>query len=325
MSRVVECGLLSAAEMEAKSQAITEEVYATFQEVMAEPEPQAPAALGDRLAPPPDTPPVRLPDGFADRKWSMVRAVNVALQAVFENDEGCTLFGEDVDDPKGGVFGLTRGLGTRFPGRVHNSPLAEATIAGVAAGLASAGGRPFIEMQFVDFTGPAMSQIVNDLATLRWRSAGGWTCPVVMYAPYGSYVAGAGIWHSQACEGAFTQVPGLRVMVPSNPADAVGMFWTAAHADDPTVILIPKRLFPVAEPVPETVAPVPFGTAARLCEGGELTVVAWGNTVRVAREALALAGDAVSADLFDLRGLMPWDKEAILASVVKTGRLLVVH
>ncbi|EME69373.1 transketolase central region [Paramagnetospirillum caucaseum] len=326
MERAVASGLVSGDGMAERRRTMADEVYAIFQEVMAEPDPEPVAALGDRLAPSAaDLPAFRLPQDFSDRRWTMARAVGVALQGIFERDSSCLLFGEDVEDPKGGVFGLTRGQSTRFPGRVHNSPLAEATIAGVAAGLAGAGIRPFLEMQFVDFCGPALSQIVNDLATLRWRSAGAWTCPAVIYAPYGGYVAGAGMWHSQACEAAFFQVPGLRVAVPSTPADAVGLFWTAAHAGDPAVILVPKRLFPVSEAVPQELPAIPFGKAKLLRDGEGITVICWGNTVRVVLEAVSLLEPDASVEVFDLRSLAPWDKAAVLNSVGKTGRLLVVQ
>lgn len=324
-ARAIASGLLSEEELAASRQRVADEVNATFQEVMAEADPVPLEALDDRLAPAPAPTPFRLPEDYTEKRWTLARAVGVALRGIFEHDPNTLLLGEDVDDPKGGVFGLTRGLSTRFPGRVHNSPLAEATIAGVGAGLATAGIRPFLEMQFVDFCGPAMSQIVNDLATLRWRSAGAWTCPAVIYAPYGGYVAGAGMWHSQACEASFTQVPGLRVAVPSTPADAVGLFWTAAHAGDPTVILLPKRLFQVSEAVPAEIPAIPFGKAALLREGRQITVICWGNTVRVVQEALRLLEPAASVEVFDLRSLVPWDKDAILTSVAKTGRLLVVQ
>ncbi|CUW39723.1 putative Transketolase central region [Magnetospirillum sp. XM-1] len=313
-------------EVETLRQRFADEVYATFQEVLDEPDPSPKAALDGRLAPAGEPPPFRFPEDYAEKRWSLARAVGVALGAIFEHDPKTVLFGEDVDDPKGGVFGLTRGLSTRFPGRVHNSPLAEATIAGVAPGLAGGGIRPILEMQFADFCGPAMSQIVNDLATLRWRSAGAWTCPAVIYAPYGGYVAGAGMWHSQACEAAFCQIPGLRVAVPSSPADAVGLFWAAAHADDPTVILLPKRLFQVSEPVPAEIPAIAFGKAARLRQGDDITVICWGNTVRVVGDALRLPQAAsVSAEVFDLRSLVPWDRVAVMDSVARTGRLLVVQ
>lgn len=314
------------AEVEVLRQRLADEVYATFQEVLEEPDPAPLTALDDRLGALSPPPPFRMPEDYTEKRWSLARAVGVGLRAIFERQPNALLFGEDVDDPKGGVFGLTRGLSTRYPGRVHNSPLAEATIAGVAPGLAAGGIRPFLEMQFVDFCGPAMSQIVNDLATLRWRSAGAWTCPAVIYAPYGGYVAGAGMWHSQACEASFCQVPGLRVAVASTPADAVGLFWAAAHADDPTVILLPKRLFQVSEPVPAEIPAIAFGRAERLGRGDDVTVVCWGNTVRVLREALRLPEAAsASVDLFDLRSLVPWDREALAASVARTGRLLVVQ
>lgn len=314
------------ADVAALRQRCADEVYATFQEVLDEPDPSPQAALDDRLAPVGEPPPFRFPEDYSEKRWSLSRAVGVALGAIFERDPNTLLFGEDVDDPKGGVFGLTRGLSTRFPGRVHNSPLAEATIAGVAPGLAAAGIRPVLEMQFVDFCGPAMSQIVNDLATLRWRSAGAWTCPAVIYAPYGGYVAGAGMWHSQACEASFCQIPGLRVAVPSSPADAVGLFWAAAQAGDPTVILLPKRLFQASEPVPAEIPAIAFGRAARLRQGDDVTVICWGNTVRVVQEALCRPeAEAASAEVFDLRSLVPWDREAIMDSVARTGRLLVVQ
>jgi 2-oxoisovalerate dehydrogenase E1 component len=261
----------------------------------------------------------------AKAEWTMAQAVNLALKDIFRRDDDCLLFGQDVEDPKGGAFGLTRGMTAEFAGRIHNSPLAEATIAGVAAGLASTGIRPFIELQFVDFCGPAFSQIVNDLATLRWRSGGKWNCPAVIYATYGGYVAGAGIWHSQAYESVFCQVPGLRVVVPSSPADAAALFWTAAQADDPTVILLPKRLFRVAQPVPERLPAIPFGKAELVVGGDELTVVCWGNTVRVVQQAARLVEGGPTPEILDLRSLSPWDAAAVRQSVGRTGRLLVVQ
>lgn len=325
IGKMVEAGQLSEQGVAAKRARIANDVSAAFEKVLGEPAPSAAAALHDRLAPPPDVTRFHLPAPPTGAKWTMARAVSHVLQNIFSVDGACVLFGEDVEDPKGGAFGLTKGLSTRFPDRVHNSPLAEATIAGVGAGLASSGIRPFMEIQFVDFAGPAMSQIANDLATMRWRSAGEWTCPAVIYAAYGGYVSGAGIWHSQACETAFCQIPGLRVVVPSNPADAVALFWSAAQADDPTVILLPKRLFLASEPIPQDIPAVPFGKAAQLQEGKDATIVCWGNTVRVVREAARLVGSRASLDVFDLRSLVPWDKPAILASVCKTGRLLVVQ
>jgi len=323
--KLVAGGVLTEQDVADLRQRITQDVAKAYHDVLDEPDPSPGDALEDRLGPAPNAPQFASPREFEAPAWTMARAVDFALEGIFAQSPQCMLFGEDVEDPKGGVFGLTKGLSTRFPGRVFNSPLAEATIAGVAAGLASTGPRAFVEMQFVDFCGPAMSQIINNLATLRWRSAGTWTCPVVIFAPCGGYVSGAGMWHSQSGESAFCQIPGLRVVVPSTAADAVGLFWTAAHADDPTVILLPKRLFRVSEPIPKDLPAIPFGKAARLREGQDLTLVCWGNTVRIAQEALALLDPGISVDLFDLRSLSPWDKPAILASVGRTGRLLVVQ
>jgi len=325
IDRLIGENRLSEPEVTSRRDNITSRVSAAYEEVFSEPAPNALAALADRLAPLPDKTPPFPPGRPEGTRWTMVEAVRNTLDGIFHQDDRCLLFGEDVEDPKGGVFGLTKGLSTRFPDRVHNAPLAEATIAGVGAGLASVGLRPFLELQFVDFAGPAMSQIANNLATLRWRSAGDWTCPAVIYAAYGGYVSGAGIWHSQSLEAAFCQIPGLRVVVAGTAADAAGLFWTAAQANDPTVILLPKRLFHVAEPVARDLMAVPFGKAARLREGADVTVVCWGNTVRVAQEAARQLGPRVSLDLFDLRSLVPWDRTTILGSVRKTGRLLVVQ
>ncbi|PZT70914.1 hypothetical protein DN402_06390 [Streptomyces sp. SW4] len=147
----------------------------------------------------------------------MVAAVNRALATGLERHPELVLFGEDIEDPKGGVFGFTKGLGDAAGERMTNSPLAEATIVGAAVGLAAAGLRPVVELQFVDFAGPAWNQIASQLTTLRWRTASAWTCPVVIYAPWGGYLPGGGIWHSQSNESLFTHLPGLRVVVPSTP------------------------------------------------------------------------------------------------------------
>lgn len=325
ITRLVATGCLSEQDVTEMRARVADQVSSAFGEVLEEPEPSAVEALQDRLGPAPKASSVCLPATRPGSSWTMARAVGLALQGIFSRDQSCVLFGQDVEDPKGGVFGLTKGVSTAYPDRVFNSPLAEATMAGVAAGLASEGIRPFVELQFVDFRGPAMSQIANNLATLRWRSGGAWTCPAVIYASYGGYVSGAGMWHSQACEADFCQIPGLRVVVPSNSADAVGLFWTAAHADDPTVILLPKRLFKISEPIPTDIPAIPFGEASRLADGSDITVVCWGNAVRVVLEAVHLVGARISVEVFDLRSLIPWDKSAILASVRKTGRLVVVQ
>jgi 2-oxoisovalerate dehydrogenase E1 component len=247
---------------------------------------------------------------------TMVAAVNTALCSGLDRYPEMIVFGEDVADPKGGVFGFTKGLDRS---RVINSPLAEATIVGAAVGLAAAGMRPVVELQFVDFVGPAWNQITGQLTTLRWRSLSDWTCPVVMYAPWGAYLPGGGIWHSQSNESLFTHLPGLRVVVPSTPEDTEAAFLTAFAGEDPTLILLPKHLMRRrCEPVASS------GVGARIVRpGSDVTVVTWGNGVELAVEAADRL--EVSPEIIDLRWLAPWDRETVAASLRRTGRLVVVQ
>ena len=168
--------------------------------------------------------------------------MNKTLRAGLEEDPQRILFGEDIEDPKGGVFRLTQKLSTEFPKQVFNSPLAESTILGVACGLAAYGKRPVFEVQFIDFIYPGFNQLVTNISTLRWRSFGNWKCPAVIYAPYGAYLPGGSLWHSQANESALAHYPGLNVVIPSTPADAAGLLWTAMHAEDPVIFLVAKHL-----------------------------------------------------------------------------------
>lgn len=259
------------------------------------------------------------------RKWRMVDALNQVFKVALSEDRNYVFFGEDIEDPKGGVFKLTDGLSTLHPDRVFNSPLAEATILGVACGLACYGMKPVFELQFIDFVGPAWSQLVNNLATIRWRSNGTWTCPAIIYAPYGAYLPGGSIWHSQANEGAIAHFPGLRIMIPSNPQDAAAMMWTALKADDPTVFLIPKHLFRMNVDVSEDIEPVGFGEAKVVREGSDVTIVTWGNCIEQATEAADELEGEVSCEIIDLRSIVPLDYETIKRSIEKTGRLIVIQ
>jgi 2-oxoisovalerate dehydrogenase E1 component len=220
---------------------------------------------------------------------------------------------------------LTQKLSSEFPKQVFNSPLAESTILGVACGLAAYGRRPVFELQFIDFIYPGFNQLVTNISNLRWRTFGNWKCPAVIYAPYGAYLPGGSLWHSQANESALAHYPGLIVVIPSTPEDAAGLLWTAMHAEDPVLFLIPKHMFWAERESKEPVRAVPFGQARKHRDGSDVTLVAWGNTVEKSLEALAKIGHKVSVELFDLRSIVPWDKEAIAASVHKTGRLVVVQ
>ncbi|MEY2439251.1 MAG: 2-oxoisovalerate dehydrogenase component [Verrucomicrobiota bacterium] len=271
----------------------------------------SPRALTDEVLPP--------------GKYRIGDTINMTLRAGLKEDARRIIFGEDVEDPKGGVFRLTQKLSTEFPKQVFNSPLAESTILGVACGLASYGMRPVFELQFVDFIYPGFNQLATNISTIRWRSFGNWKCPAVIYAPYGAYLPGGSLWHSQANEAVFAHFPGLSVVVPSTPEDAAGLLWTAMHGEDPVIFLIPKHLLWAERESTEPVRAVPFGSARKHREGADLTLVAWGNTIEKSLEALDQLGDETSVELIDLRSIVPWDKEAIEESVRKTGRLIVVQ
>jgi 2-oxoisovalerate dehydrogenase E1 component len=256
-------------------------------------------------------------------KYRIGDTVNKTLRLGLERDKRRVIFGEDIEDPKGGVFRLTQKLSTEFPDQVFNSPLAESTILGVACGLASYGKRPVFELQFIDFIGPAWNQLVTNICCLRWRSFGQWKCPMVIYAPYGAYLPGGSLWHSQANEAALAHYPGLSVVIPSTPEDAAGLLWTAMHCEDPVLFLIPKHMFWAERESKEPVRAVPLGKARKRQTGSDLTLIAWGNTVEKALEAIEQV-DA-SIELIDLRSISPWDDEAIEESVRKTGRVVVVQ
>jgi 2-oxoisovalerate dehydrogenase E1 component len=258
-------------------------------------------------------------------KYRIGDTVNKTLRAGLEEDPRRIIFGEDVEDPKGGVFRLTQKLSTDFPKQVFNSPLAESTILGVACGLASYGKLPVFELQFIDFIYPGFNQLVTNISTLRWRSFGNWKCPAVFYAPYGAYLPGGSLWHSQANESAFAHYPGLSVVIPSTPEDAAGLLWTAMHGEDPIIFLIPKHLLWAEHESAEPIRAVPFGQARKRTDGSDITLVAWGNAIEKSLEAIAKIEDEASVELLDLRSIVPWDKAAIEESVRKTGRLVVVQ
>jgi 2-oxoisovalerate dehydrogenase E1 component len=257
--------------------------------------------------------------------WTMAEAINRTLHELLAASEKVLLFGQDIEDPKGGVFGLTRGLSSEFPGRVVNAPLAEATIAGTASGLAMAGLLPIFELQFIDFAGPAFNQIVNQIATVRWRSRGAWKNPMILMAPAGGYLPAGGPWHSQSSEGFFAHAPGLRIVMPSTPADAAALLRAAASGDDPVLFLIPKHLLRRRVAVTDT-KPIGLGEAAIRRLGTDVTLVAWGNCVWLALEAAdILCDESVSAEVIDLRSLSPCDWGTIRQSLEKTGRLVVIQ
>jgi 2-oxoisovalerate dehydrogenase E1 component len=271
------------------------------------------------------SPPKLNKDILPPGKYRIGDTVNKTLRVGLEEDSRRILFGEDIEDPKGGVFRLTQRLSTEFPKQVFNSPLAESTILGVACGLAAYGKRPVFELQFIDFIYPGFNQLVTNISTLRWRSFGNWKCPAVIYAPYGAYLPGGSLWHSQANESALAHYPGLNIVIPSTPADAAGLLWTAMHAEDPVIFLIPKHLLWAEHEYTKPIRAVPLGEAHKLRDGSDVTLVAWGNTVEKSLEALDKIGNKISVELIDLRSIVPWDRATIEGSVRKTRRLVVLQ
>jgi len=319
---MVASGAIDDAQVTALREEAAAEADAAYASAEAEPAPSANSA-NTKLFGDSDSEGHLLPFALDDTATTMAGALNLTLREALARLPRTLVIGEDVEDPKGGVFGFTKGLSSRFPGRVVNSALAEATIAGMGIGLAATGFRPILEMQFIDFIAPAFNQLLNQAATLRWRSNGDWTCPAVFYAPYGAYLPAGSTWHSQSNEGFWTHIPGMRVAVPSTPADLAGLLWSALREADPTLLLIPKHIMRVRhEPVAAQARG--FGRARIVQAGEDVTVVTWGNCLEVVQKAVADRPGRFSAEIIDLISLVPCDWAAIETSVAKTGRLVVV-
>ncbi len=257
---------------------------------------------------------------------TLVQAIHDALAVEMERDSRVVLLGEDIGR-NGGVFRATEGLWAKFgPERVIDTPLAEAGIVGMAIGMALNGLRPVAEIQFADFIYPAFDQIVSELAKFRYRSAGQFTAPVVIRTPSGGGIKG-GHYHSQSPEAYFIHTAGLKVAMPSTPADGKGMLAAAMRDPDPVIFLEPKALYRTAKgEVPEGDFTVPLGKARKIRSGEDVSLVTYGATVPAAEKAAALAEEeGIGVDLIDLRTLWPLDIEAVVQSVEMTGRAIVVH
>jgi 2-oxoisovalerate dehydrogenase E1 component len=259
----------------------------------------------------------------------MVDAINHALKEEMERNPKMVIFGEDIADGKGGVFTATKGISTKFgTERAFNSPLAEASIVGVAIGMALKGWAPVPEIQFGDYIWPAFMQIRDEMAMFRYRSNGTWSCPMVIRVPVGGYIHG-GHYHSQCIEGIMAHIPGIRLAFPSNAADAKGLLKAAIRGDDPVIFMEHKGLYRqgyAATPEPDADYVLPFGIAAKRREGTDISIITYGALVQKSLEAARkLEGKGVSVEVIDLRTINPLDDDAIFESVKKTGKVLVAH
>jgi pyruvate/2-oxoglutarate/acetoin dehydrogenase E1 component len=260
-------------------------------------------------------------------------AINEALAQEMERDERVIVMGEDnaggtgapgEQDAWGGVLGVTKGLYSRFPGRVLDTPISESAFIGAAIGAATGGMRPVAELMFIDFMGVCFDQIYNQAAKFRYMFGGKARTPVVVRTMWGAGLRAAA-QHSQSLLSVFTHVPGLKVVAPSNPYDAKGLLIQAIRDDDPVIFAEHKLLYDVAGEVPEESYTIPFGEANVVREGGDVTIVAFGRMVNVASQAAEeLAGSGIEAEIVDPRTTSPLDSDTILESVENSGRLVVV-
>jgi 2-oxoisovalerate dehydrogenase E1 component len=270
------------------------------------------------------TDPELVPEG---ERVNMITAINRTLHEIMEQHDDALVFGEDVARKKGGVFKATQELTERFgPNRCFNTPIAESSIIGCAIGMAASGYKVIPEIQFADYIHPAFDQIVSEAARISYRSDGRWNCPIVIRTPYGAGIHGAQ-YHSQSIEAFYAHVPGLKVVIPSTPADVKGLLHTAVEDPDPVLFIEPKKLYRLAKgPYPEGEHRIPLGKAAIRHSGTDLTIIAYGAMAHFAMEAVPVLEElGISPEVIDLRSLRPLDWPTIESSVKKTSRALIVH
>jgi len=261
-------------------------------------------------------------------KIVIIDAINHALAEEMQTNDKMVIFGQDIADPKGGVFTATKGLTDKFGrDRVFNSPLAESSIIGTAVGMAVTGWKPVVEIQFGDYIWYGMMQIRNEVATMRYRSNNTWSCPMVIRVPVGGYIHGA-LCHSQSIDGYFVHLPGIYIAYPATAADAKGLLKAACRMDDPVMFMEHKGLYRqgyCATPEPDKNYVLPFGKARVVREGDHVTIITWGAMVQKSIEAVKKCNAIGNVEIIDLRTLNPLDRESIRVSLDKTGKAMVVY
>jgi 2-oxoisovalerate dehydrogenase E1 component len=327
---LIEKKILSESEISEIRKELVDSVAQTAEEVYKEPNPDAANIEKYLFCPPEEQTKIKyeasIPSGAP---IVMVDAINHALHEEMEKNTSMIIYGEDIEDAKGGVFSATKGLSTKYgTKRVFNSPLAEASIVGTAVGAALTGLKPVIEIQFADYIYPAMMQIRNELAMYRYRSNNMNSCPVTIRVACGGYIGG-GHYHSQNIEVLFAKTPGIYIAYPSNAADAKGLLKTACQLKDPVMFLEHKFLYRqgyAKSPEPDADYYIPFGKASIKKEGNDLTIVTYGAMVEKAlRASRELEKKGYGVEVIDIRTIVPFDIETVLKSVKKTGKVIVFH
>lgn len=326
---------LAQAEIDAIRVEVKAQVQSEAEEAQDSPDPVAcldakaelPAFLTDSAQEYRGTPPA--PGSEPADGMVMLEAIREVLKYRMAKDHRVTLFGEDLEDPKGDVFGVTKGLSQTFPGRVRNSPLNEATIVGLSVGQALAGGRPVAFLQFADFLSVAFNQIWSEMSSMHWRTAGGWKVPMIIMCSSGAFKPGLGPFHASSMESYAAHIPGIDVYLPSSAGDAAGLLNAAFESERPSIFFYPKSVLNDRNQVTSRDVArqfVPIGKARYRRRGEHLTMVGWGNLLNMMeRAANDLADIGVTCDIIDLRTISPWDQDMVVESARKTGRVLIAQ